>query len=90
MPIITVCDENDRERIYTMSYFSKRMNELSGNATNYNLPGLGHTIVNNSDYSVFRDEKYDLVNRMIKQTKKIIVFNYKDLKWLNILIIFLF
>ena len=70
MPILSVCGENDYERINTMIYFSKRVNELGGNAKHYTLPGLGHTIVDNNGYSVFRDEKYDLVDWMIKQTKK--------------------
>lgn len=71
VPVITVCGELDYERINGMKYFANKINELGGNARHYTLPGLGHTIVDNDDgYSVFRDEKYDLVDWLISQTKK--------------------
>ena len=64
-----MCGEYDSDRNHSMKNFTNKVNELGGNATHYTIAGEKHVIVGSS-YSVFRDEKYNLVSWMISQTKK--------------------
>ena len=52
-----------------MINFTNKINELGGNAKHYTVAGQEHVIVG-SGYSVFRDEKYDLINWMTRQIRK--------------------
>ena len=69
IPVITMCGEKDSARNSAMKTFTNEVNKLGGNSTHYTIAGKDHNIVS-SYYSVFRDDKYDLVNWMISQTKK--------------------
>ena len=69
IPVITMCGEYDYGRNNSMINFTNKINELGGNAKHYTVAGQEHVIVG-SGYSVFRDEKYDLINWMTRQIRK--------------------
>ena len=52
----------------SMNSFVNKINNIGGNAR-FSGSSRGHNIISNS-YSIFRDSEFDLINWMIKQTKK--------------------
>ena len=52
----------------SLNSFVNTINKKGGNARHTYVSSSGHNIMNDN-YSVFRDEKYDLINWMISQKK---------------------
>ena len=66
---ITGAGEGSGNGTGSFAWFAKQINAAGGNAKANTLDGKPHNIVTDN-YSVFRDDNFNLINWMISQTKK--------------------